>query len=90
MYLMSIVTGAILISWTMIILTHLKFKQHCQKFNKITKFPAIFYPVSNYLCLAFIAAIVLMMLTMEEMRLAVFLMPVWLLAIYAFYKYKSR
>ena len=90
MYLMSIVTGAVLISWTMIILTHLKFKRHCAENNLTTKFPAYFYPAANYLCLIFIAAIVLMMLTMEEMRLAVFLMPVWTLAIYFFYKYKSR
>jgi len=90
MYLMSIVTGAVLISWAMIILTHLKFREHCKKINQITKFPALFYPISNYLCLIFIATIVLMMLTMEEMRLAVFLMPVWMLVIYSFYKYKSR
>lgn len=90
MYLMSIVTGAVLISWTMIILTHFKFREHYKKINKVAKFPAMFYPFSNYLCLIFIAAVVLMMLTMDEMRLAVFLMPVWTLAIYLFYKYKAR
>ena len=89
MYLMSIVTGAVLISWTMIIITHLKFKEHCKKIGKTTKFQALFYPVSNYICLAFIFVITAMMLTMEEMRLAVFLMPIWMLAIYFFYKYKN-
>ena len=89
MYLMSIVTGAVLISWTMTIITHLKFKEHCKKIGKTTKFQALFYPVSNYICLAFIFVITAMMLTMEEMRLAVFLMPIWMLAIYFFYKYKN-
>lgn len=88
MYLLSITTGAVLISWAMIVITHLKFREHCQKINKTSKFPSIFYPFSNYLCLLFMVAIIAMMLTMEEMRLAVFLMPIWILAIWIFYKYK--
>lgn len=89
MYLMSIVTGAVIISWAMIILTHLKFRRHCEKIQHETKFKAILYPFSNYLCLAFIVGIILMMLTMEEMRLAVILMPIWLGIIWIFYKYKK-
>ena len=89
MYLMSIVAGAVIISWAMIILTHLKFREHCKKVGLETKFKAIFYPFSNYLCLAFIVGIILMMLTMEEMRLAVILMPIWLGIIWFFYKYKK-
>lgn len=89
MYLMSIVTGAVIISWAMIIFTHLKFREHCAKEKKIPKFKAILFPFANYLCLAFIVGIILMMLTMEEMRLAVFLMPVWLGIIWFFYKNKK-
>lgn len=85
MYLMSIVTGAVLISWAMIVITHLKFRAR----QKNTKFPALFYPFSNYLCLIFMAVIVALMLTMEEMFLAAVLMPVWILAIYIFYKWKG-
>jgi len=88
MYLLSIVTGAVIISWAMIIITHLKFREQMKKVGKISKFPALFYPFSNYLCLIFIAVIVLLMLTMEAMRIAVFLMPLWILAIGLFYKYK--
>lgn len=90
MYLMSIVTGAVIISWAMIVLTHLKFREHCKTVGKVTKFRAVLFPFSNYLCLAFIAAIILLMLTMEEMRLAVFLMPVWLGIIFIFYRYKNK
>ena len=89
MYLLSVVTGAIIISWAMIVITHLKFREHCKKIGKVTKFQALFYPISNYLCLIFMAAIVAMMLTMEEMRLAVFLMPLWILAIRLFYSHKN-
>ena len=89
MYLMSIVTGAIIISWAMIILTHLKFREHCKKVGKVPKFRALLFPFANYLCLAFIVGIIFMMLTMEETRLAVMLMPVWLGAIWFFYRYKK-
>ena len=89
MYLMSIVTGAVIISWAMIVLTHLKFRAHYKKIGKVSKFQALFFPFANYLCLAFIAGIILMMLTMEETRLAVFLMPIWLGVIALFYKYKN-
>ena len=88
MYLMSIVTGAVMISWALIILTHLKFRKHCNLVGTVPKFKAFFYPLANYFCLAFLAGVLLLMLTMEEMRLAVMLIPVWLGAIWIFYKYK--
>ena len=88
MYLMSIVTGAVMISWAMIILTHLKFRKHCAAVGIVPKFKSYFYPFANYLCLAFLAGVMILMLTMEEMRLAVMLIPVWLGAIWIFYKSK--
>lgn len=88
MYLMSIVTGAVVISWAMIILTHLKFRKHCNLVGVVPKFKSFFYPVADYLCLAFLAGVIGLMAIMEEMRLAVILMPVWLGVIYLFYKYK--
>ena len=89
MYLMSIVTGGVIISWTMIICTHFRFREHCRKNNITPKFQALLFPFANYLCLAFIVGIVLLMTTMEEMRLAVMLMPIWLGIIWVFYKQKK-
>jgi AAT family amino acid transporter/aromatic amino acid transport protein AroP len=90
MYLMSIVTGAVIISWAMIILTHLKFRKHCAAAGIVPKFQAYLYPFANYLCLAFLAIVIALMTTMEEMRLAVMLMPVWLGVIWIFYKLKYK
>lgn len=90
MYLMSIVTGAVIISWAIIILTHFKFREHCRKNNLTPKFKSLLFPYTNYLCLAFIVAIIFLMTTMEEMRLAVMLMPIWLGVIWIFYKQKKR
>ena len=88
MYLMSVVTGAVVISWALIVLTHLKFRKYCKAAGIVPKFKAYFYPFANYLCLAFLAGVVILMATMEEMQLAVILMPVWLGVIWIFYKYK--
>ena len=88
MYLMSIVTGAVVISWALIVLTHLHFRKYCDAVGIVPKFKSLFYPFADYLCLAFLAGVIVVMATMEEMRLAVILIPVWLGAIWIFYKYK--
>ena len=90
MYMMSIVTGAVVISWGLIVLTHLKFRKHCEAVGIVPKFKALFYPVANYLCLAFLAGILLIMATMDEMRPAVIVMPIWILAIWLFYRSKRK
>ena len=88
MYMMSIVTGAVVISWAMIVLTHLKFREHCKAAGIVPKFRSLFYPFADYLCLAFLAGILVIMAIMEEMRPAVIVMPLWILAIRLFYQSK--
>ena len=90
MYLLSIVTGAIIVTWAMIILTHLKFRKHCAEIGHKTKFPSILYPFTNYLSLAFLAIVVALMTTIPEMRVAVICTPVWLIFIWLCYKYKTK
>ena len=90
MYMMAIVTGAVVISWAMIVLTHIKFRQHCAKDGIVPKFKALLYPAANYFCLAFLAMILIIMALMDEMRPAVIVMPLWILAIWIFYRSKRR
>lgn len=90
MYLLSIVTGAVIVTWAMIILTHLKFRKHCAEIGYKTKFPSIFYPFTNYLSLAFLAIVVALMATIPEMRVAVICTPIWIIFIWLCYKYKTR
>ena len=90
MYLLSVVTCAVVISWFLIVVTHLKFKQHCERTNHPTKFHSIAYPFTNYLCMAFMVGVVVMMATMEDTRLAVMVLPIWLAIIYVGYKYQQR
>ena len=90
MYLMSIVTGAVVLSWALIVITHIKFRQHCESTGHETKFKSLFYPVANYICLAFLIGIIILMTTIEEMRLAVMIIPIWIAAIYIGYRYKNK
>lgn len=90
MYMMSIVTGAVVISWAMIVLTHLKFRKHCAATGLVPKFKSLLYPVADYLCLAFLAMILVIMAMMDEMRPAVIVMPLWILAIRLFYQSKRK
>jgi len=90
MYMMSIVTGAIVISWAMIVLTHLKFRKHCAAAGIIPKFKSLFYPFVDYLCLIFLSCILVIMALMDGMRPAVIVMPIWILAIWIFYRSRKK
>lgn len=90
MYLLSVVTCAVVISWFIIVVTHLKFKQHCKRANHPTKFHSIAYPFTNYLCMAFMIGVVAMMATLEDMRLAVIVLPIWIAIIIAGFYYQQR
>ncbi|MBR6712214.1 MAG: amino acid permease [Selenomonadaceae bacterium] len=90
MYMMSIVTGAVVISWGLIVMTHLKFRKHCKAAGITPKFKSLFYPFADYLSLAFLAGILIIMAMMDGMRPAVIVMPLWVLAIWFFYKSKKK
>lgn len=85
MYMMAIVTGAVVISWAMIVLTHLNFRKYCAAAGVVPKFKSLFYPFADYLCLAFLAGILIIMAMMDSMRPAVIVIPIWVLVIRLLY-----
>ena len=90
MYMMSIVTGAVVISWALIVMTHLKFRKHCEAAGITPKFKSLLYPFADYLSLAFLAGILIIMAIMDDMRPAVIVMPLWILVIWFFYRSKKK
>ena len=89
MYLMTIATCAAVISWVVICITHLKFRQLCAAQHKVTQFRALLYPAANYLCLAFLAGVIFFMAQIPDMQLAVIFLPLWLIVLaigYQIYK----
>ena len=90
MYLLSIAVAAAVISWVTIAMTHLKFRRYCAAHQHATRFKSILYPFTNYLCLIFLAGILVLMTQIPDMQLAVFVLPVWLLVLWAGYTYKKK
>ncbi|WP_089603853.1 amino acid permease [Acinetobacter piscicola] len=84
-HLMYVVVGALVLNWAMISLTHLKFKQAMQKAGKLTKFPALWSPISNYLVLLFILT-VLYIMWMQGFKESVIMIPVWIVVMALLFK----
>lgn len=80
--LMSLVVAALLINWAMISLAHLKFRKAMKAQGIEPSFKAFWYPFSNYLCLAFVALIAAIMLSMPGLRTSIIAMPFWVLFIW--------
>ncbi len=90
MQVMAVATTAATITWVMIVLVHLKFrKAHAKDAAKLT-FPAPFYPIANYVCVAFMAMIIFMMTQLDSMRMAVLVLPAWLIVLYAGFLIRKR
>ncbi|MDU4093756.1 MAG: aromatic amino acid transporter AroP [Pantoea sp.] len=88
--LMALVVSALVINWAMISLAHLKFRRAKDSQGVQTRFRAILYPVGNWVCLVFMAAILVIMLMTPGMAISVWLIPVWLVVLAIGYAIKNR
>ena len=82
---MYVVVGALVLNWAMITLTHLKFKDYIQKNGILSKFPALFSPLSNYIVLVFIAVVLYIMWT-QGFKESVLMLPIWVVLMLVLYK----
>ncbi|TKI08932.1 amino acid permease [Martelella alba] len=88
--LMSLVVSALVINWGMISLAHLLFRRKMAQAGRVTKFRSLWYPFGNYLCLLFMAGILLIMLFTPGMEISVYLIPVWLCVLAIGYVIKQK
>ena len=58
--------------------------------KKVSIFPSIAYPITNYICVIFMLGILLIMWNTPSMRIAVTLIPVWLICLAAAYALKAK
>ena len=89
-FLMALVVSALVLNWFMISFAHLKFRYAKMKEGIEPKFKAFWFPLSNYLCLAFFIALLGVMLTIDGISLSVYLMPAWLLFLAITYKFLRK
>lgn len=88
--LMSLVVSALVINWGMISLAHLKFRKHQLAHGKRSFFPSILSPFTNYLCLIFMAGILVIMYLTPGTRISVYLIPVWIIVLAIFFMVKPK
>lgn len=87
--LMSLVVAALVINWSLISLTHLRFRKKMQRQREELVFKAFWFPFANYLCLAFLAAMLVILYLLGE-KVSVYLVPIWLALIGIGYLLKRR
>jgi aromatic amino acid transport protein AroP len=76
---MSLAVAALVINWAMISWSHLRFRRHKDSAGEKTLFRSPWFPLSNYLCLGFVALLLVIMMMTPGLRLSVYLIPGWLL-----------
>jgi len=76
--LMALVVAALVLNWVMITITHLKFSKAQREAGRVSKYKSWGYPVTNYVCLAFLAGILVLMYLDADVSLSVLLIPIWL------------
>ncbi|RDU36750.1 aromatic amino acid transporter AroP [Neobacillus piezotolerans] len=86
-YITSIATVAAVTSWTVIILTHMKFRESGGSVSGL--FPMPFYPYSSYFALAALTAVVVAMAFIEGMAVAFIVAPIWFAVLFTSYKMKE-
>ncbi|HIZ49601.1 MAG TPA: amino acid permease [Candidatus Pseudomonas excrementavium] len=88
--LMSLVVAALVLNWAMISLSHLKFRRALRDRGVEPGFKALWSPFGNYLCLAFVGFILVVLLLDAGTRMSVFALPVWVVVIGLCYLLKKR
>ena len=91
-YIMALVVVVLIVCWVSIIITHIKFRKLHEKMGTVKnlKFKAILYPFADYFCLAFFVFVLGVMFSMDSMRPAVYLLPVWLIIMGVTYKMSHK
>ncbi|VTN14771.1 Phenylalanine-specific permease [Raoultella terrigena] len=88
--LMALVVATLLLNWIMICMAHLKFRAAQRRKGRESKFKALLAPGGNYLCIAFLGLILVLMCTIDGMRLSAVLLPVWILFLFVVFKLLRR
>ncbi|CEG25516.1 amino acid permease [Bacillus sp. B-jedd] len=88
-YISAVATVAVITSWTIILLTQLKFrKARSREEVGSLAFKLPLYPFSSWFALAFLAMVIVLMAFIEGMRVALLVAPVWYVILYIGYRMK--
>lgn len=78
-YVTSIATFAAIWTWTVILIAQMNFRKTLKKDQvKKLKYPMFAFPIANYIALAFLAFVVIIMWFDADTRIALIVGPIWL------------
>lgn len=81
----SISTVCFLFIWGITVICHLKYRKTRPDLARTSKFRLPLYPFSNYLILAFLAFVLVVLALAEDTRVALFVTPVWFILLITIY-----
>lgn len=75
-YLLTVATCAILITWFIILITQLSFRRKHK--NDKLEFKLWLFPVSNIFAIAMLIIVMIVMMQMDDMKLSIYITPLWI------------
>ncbi|MBN7772244.1 amino acid permease [Clostridium aminobutyricum] len=81
----SISTFCFIYIWAMMVLCHLKFRKASPELADKINFKLPFFPVANYVILAFLAFVLVTLALNNETRVALFVTPIWFIMLIILY-----
>lgn len=88
--LMSLVVASLVLNWAMISLSHLMFRRAMREQGVMTSFKALWAPWGNYLCLSFVAFILVILVFDSSTRISVYVLPAWVALLWVCFLVKNR
>ncbi|CAI8901198.1 D-serine/alanine/glycine/:H(+)symporter [Brevibacillus sp. IT-7CA2] len=85
----SVSTVCFIFIWGITVICHLKYRKTRPDLAKANSFKMPLYPFANYLILAFLAFILVVLALAEDTRVALFITPVWFILLVVIYKLRK-
>ncbi|MEH7393254.1 amino acid permease [Bacillus sp. JJ1474] len=85
----SVSTVCFIFIWGITVISHMKYRKTRPDLAKVNKFKLPLYPFSNYLILAFLAFVLVVLALAEDTRVALFVTPVWFIILVVIYKIRQ-
>src|SRR5690606_721478 len=86
-YISAVATVAVITNWMIILLAQLKSRKSKSK-DEVAglKFKIPFFPISTYIAIAFLLLVIVLMALIPDMRIALYVAPVWFIILYVGYR----
>ena len=86
----SVSTVCFIFVWGIMVICHLRYRRTQPELASRNRFKLPLYPFSNYLILAFLAFVLVVLALAEDTRVALFVTPVWFILVAGIYLFKKR